>query len=123
MSQTKKIEYYDRDDFYDLEIFEKELGCPVCHCDCHHINRNIMEEMECCHQLYKKYLLNVGGRTYILRSYADELLGDNAKIFVNHYNYYRKETNIEWDYRTPRHVHGELDHEIYPPEKHKHKQK
>ena len=45
------------------------------------------------------------------------------KFFVNHYNYYRRENNIELDYRTPRHVHGELDHEIYPPEKHKHKQK
>ena len=120
---AKKIEYYDRNDFYDLEIFEKELGYSVCHCECHHINRDIIEEMECCRQLYEKYLLNVGGRTYILRSYADKLLGDKAENFVDHYNYYRRENNIEWDYRTPKHVHGELDHKIYPPEKHKHKVK
>ena len=62
-------------------VFEKELGYPVCHCGCHHINRDIIEEMECCRQSDEKYLFNVGGRTYILIIYADKLLGDNAEIF------------------------------------------
>ena len=51
------------------------------------------------------------------------MLKEANEAFNKITDYYRRENNIELDYRTPRHVHGELDHEIYPPEKHKHKQK
>lgn len=99
------IMYFDREDFYAYDVFEKEYGGGVCTCDCHHVEYDIWDSLECCRRFYgEKYLLTVDKKLYILRSFADKLLAEKAQNQVDHYRYYRRENNIEWSYRTPRHI-------------------
>lgn len=116
---------FERNDFYALDDFEKVYKDRVCRCDCHHLEWYILEELELCCRTYQgdRYLITVDGKDYILKEYADKLLEKQLQDEINCYKTYRLCHNIELDYRTPKHVHGKLEHEIYPPEKHKHKQK
>ena len=98
------VTYYDREDFYSLDVFEKEYGSPICHCECHCVNVDIFDSLECCRNCGDRYLLNVDRKLYILRSYADRLLAEKAKQESKNYASFRRIHGIEWDYRTPRHI-------------------
>lgn len=111
MDTTKQ--YYDRNDFYELDIVEDAIKTNVCHDTRHYLNApDCIYEDECCRNLDDRYLLRVDGKDYILRSYADKLIGEMSEDAIQRWEYFRQRCGIELDRRTPRYIIGQPMHPV-----------
>ena len=116
-------QYYDREDFYALDIVEDVIGTNIlchdrrhnilCHDRRHYLNaHDCIYEDECCRNMDDKYLLRVDGKDYILKSYADNLISKVSEVAVQRWEYFRQRCGIELDRRTPRYVIGQPMHPV-----------
>jgi hypothetical protein len=107
-------QYYDREDFYALDIVEDVIGTNIlCHDRRHYLNsHDCIYEDECCRNMDDKYLLRVDGKDYILKSYADNLISKMSEVAVQRWAFFRQRYGIELDRRTPRYVIGRPMHPV-----------
>lgn len=104
---------YDREDFYKLADVERVLGYKLCKDMRHYLNApDYWYEFDCCIRGNDKYLVQVDGEDFILKTYAEKLITDKIKQDINVMHTYRFYDGKELRRRTPLYVHGTPMHPV-----------
>lgn len=104
---------YDREDFYKLADVERVLGYKICTDRRHYLNApDCWYEFDCCIRSSDKYLVQVDGEDFVLKTYAEKLITDKIKQDINVMHTYRFYDGKELRRRTPLYVHGTPMHPV-----------